>query len=149
MNSNQAVTWRSFPAFYAHLDLQLKALANGECVILLPYQARFGNSRGEVHGGIVASLLDIALTQAVWSTLDPQAGIATISLMVNYLASARGELVATGTLMRGGRTVAFAQGEVRDATGNTVCHATGIFRVIPPKSAGQIGHGETTGQRAE
>lgn len=149
MISNKAATWRSFPPFYAHLDLQLEALKNGECVIRLPYQARFGNSRGEVHGGIVASLLDIALTQAVWSTLDPQAGIATISLMVNYLASARGELVGTGTVMRNGRTVAFAQGEVRDATDTTICQATGIFRVIPPRSTGQIARGEPTGRAAE
>lgn len=149
MISNKAPNWRSFPPFYAQLDLQLEALENGECVIRLPYQARFGNSRGEVHGGIVASLLDIALTQAVWSTLDPRAGIATISLMVNYLASARGELVGMGTLMRSGRTVAFAQGEVKDATDTTVCQATGIFRVIPPKSAGQTGRGEPSGLRAE
>jgi uncharacterized protein (TIGR00369 family) len=125
--------WRSFPPFYAHLDLRLESLENGKCVAHLRNQPHFGNTRGDLHGGVVASLLDAALSQAVLSTLDPAAGASTISLNVNYLAPAKGDVVATASVTQAGRTIAFAQGEVRDAAGTVVCSGTATFRVSTPK----------------
>ena len=127
-----AARWRSFAPFYEHLGLKLQSLADGRAVIDLPYVAHFGNSRGEVHGGVVASLLDIALSQAVRSTLEGPTNVATISMTVNYLAPAVGVLRCTGTVVRGGRSVAFAEGEVIDENGHAVCRATGTYRILRP-----------------
>jgi uncharacterized protein (TIGR00369 family) len=125
-----AAAWRSFPPFYGHLDLQLVALGDGKCVARLPYAAHFGNSRGEVHGGIVASLLDIVMSQAVRSTLVEPVNIATISMTNNYLAPAIGVLTCHGSLVGGGRRVAFAQGDVTDEQGTVVCNATAAYRIL-------------------
>lgn len=122
--------WLSFPPFYDHLGLKLESLAGGKCVARLPYAKHFGNSRGEVHGGIVASLLDITLSQAVRSTLDGPANIATISMTVSYLAPAVGVLACHGTVVRKGRTVAFAEGEVTDEKGGAVCRAVATYRIL-------------------
>ena len=129
---HNAPQWRSFPPFYKHLDLQLKSLGGGTCVVELPYAKHFGNMRGEVHGGIVASLLDITLSQAIRSTLDGPTNIATISMNVSYLAPAVGVVTCTGTVVRGGRSIAFAEGEVIDEKGTSVCRATATYRVLRP-----------------
>lgn len=123
-------TWHSFPPFYAHLGLKLRSLGDGRCVIQLPYAKHFGNTRGEVHGGIAASLLDITMSQALRSGLDGAAGIATISLNVSYLAPAVGVLECEAKIVRRGRSVAFVEGEVKGDNGESAARAVGTFRIL-------------------
>ena len=125
----QGLEWPSLPPFYEHLGLALEALGGGKCVCALPYAKHFGNSRGEVHGGIVASVLDIAMSQAARSAIPELTNIATISMTVNYLAPALGVLTCNAVLVRAGGTIAFAEGEVTDAKGTPVCRATGTYRI--------------------
>jgi uncharacterized protein (TIGR00369 family) len=125
--------WRSFPPFYDHLGLKLEALADGKCVIRLPYAKHFGNTRGEMHGGIVASLLDITLSQALRSTIEGPADMATISMTVNYLAPAVGVVVCQAHVVRGGRSIGFAEGEVSDENGHAVCRAVATYRILRPR----------------
>jgi uncharacterized protein (TIGR00369 family) len=128
--NGKGAQWRSFPPFYGHLGLELEALADGKAMMRLPYAAHFCNSRGEVHGGIVASMLDIALSQAVRSTMEGPTNVATISMTVSYLAPAVGVLTCHAHVVRGGRTVAFAEGEVTDEKGNAVCRAVATYRIL-------------------
>ena len=125
--------WRSHPPFYGHLDLRLETIGDGKCTIRLPYAKHFGNTRGEVHGGIVASVLDITLSQAVRSTLHGEVDLATISINVSYLAPAVGELVCDGYVVRAGRSVAFAEGAVVDQNGASVCRAMATYRILRPR----------------
>lgn len=122
--------WRSFPPFYRHLELALEKLAEGACVVRLPYQPHLCNSKGDVHGGVIASLLDITLSQAVRSQHGSSASVATVNLNVSFFSPARGELTGRGRLVRGGKTLAFAEGEVTDAGGSTVSRATATYRII-------------------
>jgi len=126
------VQWLSHPPFYEHLGLRLKRLAGGKCTIELPYAKHFGNSRGEVHGGITASLLDATLSQAVRSTLEGPTNVATISMTLSYLGAAHGMLTCKGTVVREGRTIAFAEGEVIDEKGNAVGRAVATYRILKP-----------------
>ena len=132
MKSSEGPQWRSHPPFYDHLGLQLKSIGDGRCVIELPYAKHFGNSRGEVHGGITASLIDATLSQAVRSTLEGQTNVATISMTINYLGAAHGVLTCTGTVVRGGKSVAFAEAEVVDDKGNACCRGVATYRILRP-----------------
>jgi uncharacterized protein (TIGR00369 family) len=125
--------WRSSPPFYEHLGLKLDALADGRSAIRLPFQKHFGNTRGEVHGGAVAALVDAAMSQAVRSTIEMGSKVATISMNINYLAPAHGELTCKGTVVKGGRSVVFTEAEVTDDRGQPVCRATATYRALPPK----------------
>jgi uncharacterized protein (TIGR00369 family) len=133
MSDSKAV-WRSSPPFYEHLGLQLDALADGRSAIRLPFQKHFGNTRGEMHGGAVAALMDAAMSQAVRSTIPMGSVVATITMTLNYMAPSFGELTAKGVVVRGGKSVAFAEAEVTDSKGQTVCRGSATFRVVPPKS---------------
>lgn len=131
--SGPKAEWRSSPPFYQHLGLELDALADGKSVIRLPFQKQFGNTRGEMHGGAVAALMDAAMSQAVRSTIPMGSAVATITMTLNYMAPAFGELTAKGNVVRGGKSVVFAEAEVSDSHGTPVCRATATFRVMLPK----------------
>ena len=122
--------WLSFPPFYEHLGLELQSIGDGKCAVHLPYAKAFGNARGEVHGGIVASLLDITMSQALRTAIEGTADVATITITVSYLQPAVGVLKCTSATVRAGRSVGFVEGEVTDEKGHAVCRAVGTFRVL-------------------
>ena len=133
MKPRPPAQWRSSPPYYEYLGLQLDAIGEGRSTVRLPFQPHLGNSRGEVHGGAAASLADAAMSQAVRSTLELGAKVATISFSLNYLAPAHGDLVCNGAVVKGGRSIAFAEAEVIDERGAAVCRATATYRLMPAK----------------
>jgi uncharacterized protein (TIGR00369 family) len=136
MTTDTKPQWRSSPPFYEHLGLKLDFLQDGKSTIRLPFRKHFGNTRGEVHGGAVAALMDAAMSQAVRSTAGPGAKVATISMTVNYLAPAHGELTCKGSVVKGGRRLVFAEAEIADADGKSVCRATATYRLAGVSAAG-------------
>jgi uncharacterized protein (TIGR00369 family) len=92
------------------------------------------NPIGVVHGGVVCTLLDSVVGCAVHTTLPQGTGYTSIELKVNYLRAVHatsGPLTAVGTVVKPGRRVAFAEGEVRDAQGRTVATASSSLLVFP------------------
>ena len=133
-NKRASAQWRSSPPFYEHLGFVLDALTEGRATIRLPFEKHLGNSRSEVYGGAIATLADAAMSQAVRSMIELGGAVATISLTVNYLAPARGELICNGLVVRGGRSVVFAEAEVTDESGKPVCRASATYRLLPKKA---------------
>jgi uncharacterized protein (TIGR00369 family) len=103
----------------------------GERGILLGLRARAEhlNTRGFVHGAILAALLDVVCGRNC-GALTQHSSLVTVSLTVDYLAAARdGEwLEASATVTRAGRRLAFADGRV-DADGKPVAKASAVFAV--------------------
>ncbi len=92
------------------------------------------NPIGVVHGGLVCTLLDTVAGCAVHTTLPAGYGYTSIELKVNYLRAVHltsGPLTAVGTVVKPGRRVAFAEGEVYDAAGKVVATATSSLLVFP------------------
>jgi uncharacterized protein (TIGR00369 family) len=84
------------------------------------------------HGGVVSSLLDATLGAAVISSMPREWWCATVSLTIQYLGGARhSPLRASGRVLRRGRRVAFAEGEIRDARGKVVATAHGTWNLWP------------------
>ncbi|MGC5626953.1 PaaI family thioesterase [Georgenia sp. Z1344] len=81
---------------------------------------------GYVHGGILATLLDLAADWALVGALGT--GVPTIDLSVNYLRAAQpGLLRVTGRAIRPGRQVSHAEAEVHDADGRLLAVGRGSF----------------------
>lgn len=103
--------------------------------VRMGFQADQANSRGEVHGGSIATLLDCTLAAAARAH-DPAAyGVATIDLTLHYVAAGRGDLIATARCERRGRSISFVRGEVRAEDGTLVAMATGSFKLIARSTA--------------
>ncbi|RPJ48092.1 MAG: PaaI family thioesterase [Betaproteobacteria bacterium] len=123
--------WRSTVPLYIHLGFQLDALDDGRSQVRLKFQPHLGNSRGEVHGGSVAAIVDAAMSQAVRSLVDKALGVATMTMNLTYLAPARGEIVCKGTVIKRGRSVMFAEAEVFGEDGELACRASASYRILP------------------
>lgn len=84
-----------------------------------------------LQGGFICGMLDAAMAIAVFCELGDFAIVATLEIKVSYLEIARpGELVATGRVVRKGKTITFLDGELRAADGKLLATATQTARVI-------------------
>ncbi|MDW5375994.1 PaaI family thioesterase [Halomonas sp. HP20-15] len=98
------------------------------------------NTQGSLHGGIIATLLDVACGYSGFclATDDSGARAATISLTVHYMAKAsQGRLIARGRRTGGGRRIFFATAELMSCDDDTViATASGSFRLNYPAERG-------------
>ncbi len=122
--------WAATSPFFDHIGLSIERNADNTSVVRLPYDTPITNRKGDVHVGVMAAILDTALSHSVRFSVPELAGVATISLNVNFVAPGRTSLSAHGRLIRAGSTIAFAAGEVLDDSGNVVATAQGTFRLI-------------------
>jgi uncharacterized protein (TIGR00369 family) len=91
------------------------------------------NPIGAIHGGLVCTLLDSVTGCAIHSTLPQGKGYTSVEIKVNYLKAVRlssGVLTATGTVVKSGARVGFAEGVVTDAGGAVVATATSTLLVF-------------------
>ena len=78
------------------------------------------HAAGLLHGGVMATLLDSAMSGAIMTTLDAGQGCTTLQLTVMPLSGVRlddGPFLIEGTTTSIGRRVGVANGTVRDAAG--------------------------------
>ncbi|MFW5678698.1 MAG: PaaI family thioesterase [Pseudomonadota bacterium] len=80
-----------------------------------------------LHGGVIASLIDIAAYNAL--ALHKDTATPTLDLRVDYLRPAVAPLVARANVVRAGRRVATVDVAVRDAAGREVALGRGSFAI--------------------
>ena len=115
--------------FSEHLGLTVVEWSPGRALVSLEITDNLRNRRGDAHGGVTATLLDAALGIACRSHTDEWMSEGTVTLNVQFIEPAQGTLLAEARLLRAGRTVAFAEGEVRDQKGTIVAKATATFKI--------------------
>ncbi len=116
------------------MQMGITALAEGRVEFTCVVDESVYNPIGVVHGGLVCTLLDTVAGCAVHTTLPAGVGYTSIELKVNYLRAVHassGTLTAIGRVIKPGRRVAFAEGEVLDAAGRSVATASSSLLVFP------------------
>jgi uncharacterized protein (TIGR00369 family) len=91
------------------------------------------NPIGAIHGGLICTLLDSVTGCAVHTTLPQGKGYTSVEIKVNYLNAVRltsGLLTATGTVVKTGSRVGFAEGVITDASGAVVATATSTLLIF-------------------
>lgn len=125
--------------FLSWLDVRVEAVSTGQVVLRIPYREEltnrpFGGQRS-VHGGVAATVIDSAAGAAIKTELPEGAGTATIDLNVSYLRPATSDLVATGEVIRVGKSVGVAEVMVESETNgdrSEVAAGRGSFRIFRP-----------------
>ena len=82
----------------------------------LPYREALTTIADMVHGGAIASLVDVAATAACWAspTVDPSVRGTTIGFAINYLNAGRGQdLVADAVVIQRGKSIVVCEVAVR------------------------------------
>lgn len=124
-----------------HLGLVCTALEPGHAVLALETSTWPLNPNGAIHGGLVLGLADQALGLAVISALQPGLLPATATLQSEFHRPAFPPLTLEARITRHGRTIVFAEVDVRAADGRTCmkCFASfsvdGSSRSIPESAA--------------
>lgn len=81
-----------------------------------------------VHGGFLFTLLDAAIGRAIMHELPPDKGCPTVEMKINYFRPCQyGVLKARGEVVRMGRNLCYAEGEIRNEEGKLVARSTGTF----------------------
>jgi uncharacterized protein (TIGR00369 family) len=88
------------------------------------------NTRGRLHGAIVAALADIVLGRNAAAATDPPTPLVTSSLTIDFIAAAdEGDWIeATAEAIRVGRRLGFARALLRRGD-RIVAQASGVFAV--------------------
>jgi uncharacterized protein (TIGR00369 family) len=116
--------------FQTLLGIELLSAGDDAAEARLTARPDLCNSRGHVHGGAIASLLDTVVGSAAAFVPAGRLPTATMNLMVTYLEPAAGDLVATARVMRRGTRVAAVEGQVLNKSGTMVAHAVGTLRLL-------------------
>jgi len=116
--------------FLSHLKIVTEALGEGSARLSLPVEPHLTNSLGTAHGGVIMSLLDVALCTAA-RTLHPESiGVITIDLSTSFIGGATGKkLYAEARVMRDGRSMSFVEAEAKNEDGSLVAKAIATVRV--------------------
>jgi uncharacterized protein (TIGR00369 family) len=116
--------------FVSHLGLTTESLGEGSARLSMPLPRHFTNSLGTAHGGIIMSLLDVALCTAA-RTLHPDSiGVITIDLSTSFIGGGTGsKLIAEARVLKDGRSLIFVEGEAKNGDGSLVAKAIATVRV--------------------
>lgn len=117
--------------FWEFIGIKEHIAENGYAEVHLDIKPELLQRRGNVHGGVIASLVDASIGSAVRSTTGGDAGPATIELKLNYLRPAQGKhLVAKASLYHRGSTTAVGKSEVYDDKGQLIAVGTATFMML-------------------
>ena len=118
--------------FHDLLGYRQASWEENEAVIELELEPKHLNLGGVIHGGVLTSLVDIAMAQA--GTHCPFSGrmrrAITLSLTTTFTGQcSSGTIRVTGRKRAGGTRIFNSTGEVHDDKGNLLAIAEGTFRI--------------------
>ena len=103
--------------FMRTLGATLESVESGTVTITCAFDERLTQQHGLLHGGLLASLVDVACGYAALSVMPPDREVLTVEFKINFLKPAKTDrLIAVGQVVQSGRTLTVCEGSVFDAT---------------------------------
>lgn len=100
-------------------------------VVRLPIRDELINPAGLLSGAVTYAMVDYAMGSALWAQRDEGEGIATLSISINYLQTAReGEVVCRAQVDRRNRTAATLRATVEAGDGTLLATAIGSYSIF-------------------
>ena len=112
---------------------RIQTVERGRSVFELEPAEYHYNPFATVHGGILSTLLDAAMTAAVITTLPGEKTCSTLEIKVNFIRPVTAE---TGVLrcearpVHVGRRFATAEGHLRDTAGRLIAHGLSTCSIV-------------------
>ena len=104
------------------VGLQSEAVGQGWCRVSCPIREELTNPRGAVHGGMSATLMDVAAgISAIYASGEPRPMV-TQSMSCHYLRPLTGsQMVAEGLAVKAGHRTCLVRVDVQDDEGHLCC----------------------------
>jgi uncharacterized protein (TIGR00369 family) len=118
----------------AALKFELVEAENGRAVFEGTPEFAFYNPISSVHGGYAATLLDSCMGCAVHTTLPAGQAYTTLEFKINFvraMTDKTGRVRAEGRVIHPGNRAATAEGNLYDARGKLLAHATTTCMIFP------------------
>ena len=120
--------------FVEELGFELWAFGGGKAEVRVDLADVHLNSWDVAHGGVLMTLLDVAMAHAARSinadAADFGPGVATVEMKTSFMRPAEGRLRGAATLLHRTATMAFTEGSVFDEAGRLCAHATATFKYL-------------------
>jgi uncharacterized protein (TIGR00369 family) len=117
--------------FHASLGLRVDRARPGEVRLVFGAKPEHRNLQGNVHGGMLATLADVAMGLAVRTAIPAGRRHATIEMTMHFLRPATpGAIVVTGTTVRVGSQIAFAEAGLTDENEKLLARASGTYSIV-------------------
>lgn len=116
--------------FNNYLGIKLEKYEEGSVVYSIKVTPDHKNVNKAIHGGVYFSILDTVMGATVRSvTKNP---ITTINSTINFIAPLKegDQMIASANLVRSGKSIAFAEGELKDCNGLVLAKSVGTFKII-------------------
>ena len=133
-----------FPArvpFVESLGIELQSYGDGHAELRIDLDAAHLNTRDVAHGGVVMTMLDVAMAMAARSAHAAgvhATGVATIEMKTSFMRPAEHRLRGVAKVLHKTSTLAFCEAALFDGSGQLCANATGTFKYLrgQPPSAG-------------
>jgi uncharacterized protein (TIGR00369 family) len=113
------------------IGAELTGLKPGWCEIRLPYRPELTQQHGYFHAGIIATVVDNAGGYAGFSLMPAGASVLSVEFKLNLLAPSDGELlIAEGWVVKPGKTLVIARGEVYVVKGDVTTHCATMQQTL-------------------
>ncbi len=117
-----------------HMSMQVTEIAIDRALIALNTGTQHLQPFGNVHGGVLATLIDTATFWAAFMRIPEENGIVNIDLKLNYLKAVEtGALIAEGTAIHSGKSISYAEATVYNASRERIAHGTSTLMTLRGK----------------
>ena len=120
--------------FFRLMGIDIGDFGAGRAELYMTVRPDMHNGVGWLQGGLYTALCDEAMALALFTVLDKEAAIATISECTSFLQGVKsGRINAAGEVVKKGRSVAFMRGRVSSEAGERLAECTASFAILPSK----------------
>ena len=120
--------------FVEALGFELHHFEGGHAELRVDLDQAHLNSWEVAHGGVLMTMLDVAMAHAARSIHADQPdfgpGVVTIEMKTSFMRPAEGRLRANAKLLHRSTTMAFCEASVLDDDNHLCAHATGTFKYL-------------------
>jgi uncharacterized protein (TIGR00369 family) len=109
---------------------ELYSAEEGRAVVSLKAEERHLNPSGTVHGGVISTLIDASMAEALNTMTEADEQPFTIQITVNYMKPGKpGRLTSTAEVRKGGERITIVEAEVVQED-EVIALATGTYTPV-------------------
>ena len=110
----------------------LSSAEEGRAEVSLRAEERHLNPSGTEHGGVISTLIDVSMAEALNTMVEEGEQPFTIQITVNYMKPGKpGTLTSTAEVRKGGERITIVEAEVvQEDDGEVIALATGTYTPV-------------------
>ena len=119
-------------SFTELVGTEVSSAEEGRATVSLQAEVRHLNPSGTVHGGVISTLVDVVMAEALNTVTEEDEQPFTIQITVNYMKPGKpGTLTSTAQVRKGGEQITIVEAEVvQEDDEETVALATGTYTPV-------------------